>query len=850
MPDLTKQVCDLSIREFIEGSRCSIRVSNALRQVLNSNGALEIGQYSFNTIKDFIEAGDRGYKCLLLVPNLGKKSASEFLKLVEQALNEQAGAEKVVRNLNEKVYSMESEEFPDLSIEELIHRSHCSTRLENAMLAAIKDRNWKYKTLKCFLSSGEQGRNDLRKIENMGSKTQSEFYLLIDKYISESSVSASMPKHREACNKKNGNSELERQGRVKQGRPNPIETIEVLLDRLTEKEHAVLTRRLGILGNRVGTLQEIAADYNVTRERIRQIENNARNKLNRKTNAEQINSLIDSSASALWENVSQEVITYEIALEAYENLSDLYKLAISLRYPKPKKWLESEFTTLHGKIIRSKISKYELTSTLRKINSEIDKRISPVRLDTLINVVGKERRVFEAALLLNDDISRFEGLLFLEGGARKSRRTARLLKILEETEKSITKHTLDIWFLYRTMFDDDPCSPRDLEIIFYSNQHLFISMGFHIWSSIKKLLSANTNLYTEAVVHSLPDCIEEEKFIELVEKRLKTAKGVRAKIYKLLREMGPSSISSIIQKNISTKGGTTGAIGADPIILRLAPGVFGLPEHVIKREYSDDVLLNIEQCKYYALNKYAGEPENSYPFWDVNYEKLLLQWARTQSPTELYHSLLFVASNSASTNEINIASNKQIDSHSIGYWELVRDPDYELEFVPFSVKTFYTLLIFCRMRKTISWLSINRCFGFRTDSRLSVWPLMMLISLGVVSPSNSWQRPHEIICGLNDWEINCNAYLEMHGQIPWESDLGQTLLSLVVDGMSRLSNSWADDNQLYKMVELIEKNADLDSMSKKLTIDSRRLDEMERDGNQKRESNPTESELFDLLGLD
>lgn len=52
-----------------------------------------------------------------------------------------------------------------------------------------------------------------------------------------------------------------------------------LLNTLSEREHAVISMRFGLEGNRQMTLEEIGAIYNVTRERIRQIENKAINKL-------------------------------------------------------------------------------------------------------------------------------------------------------------------------------------------------------------------------------------------------------------------------------------------------------------------------------------------------------------------------------------------------------------------------------------------------------------------------------------------------------------------------------------------------------------------------------------------
>ncbi len=57
------------------------------------------------------------------------------------------------------------------------------------------------------------------------------------------------------------------------------EEIVELLNTLSEREHSVISMRFGLEGNRRMTLEEVGAIYNVTRERIRQIEAKAIRKL-------------------------------------------------------------------------------------------------------------------------------------------------------------------------------------------------------------------------------------------------------------------------------------------------------------------------------------------------------------------------------------------------------------------------------------------------------------------------------------------------------------------------------------------------------------------------------------------
>lgn len=54
---------------------------------------------------------------------------------------------------------------------------------------------------------------------------------------------------------------------------NPMETINILLSRLTDKERDVVKRRFGLHSDSKQTLEEIGKHYGITRERVRQIEN-------------------------------------------------------------------------------------------------------------------------------------------------------------------------------------------------------------------------------------------------------------------------------------------------------------------------------------------------------------------------------------------------------------------------------------------------------------------------------------------------------------------------------------------------------------------------------------------------
>ena len=66
-----------------------------------------------------------------------------------------------------------------------------------------------------------------------------------------------------------------------------------MLQGLTEREEKVLRLRFGLLDGRTRTLEEVGKEFNVTRERIRQIEAKALRKLKHPTRSKRLKDFVD-----------------------------------------------------------------------------------------------------------------------------------------------------------------------------------------------------------------------------------------------------------------------------------------------------------------------------------------------------------------------------------------------------------------------------------------------------------------------------------------------------------------------------------------------------------------------------
>jgi RNA polymerase primary sigma factor len=77
------------------------------------------------------------------------------------------------------------------------------------------------------------------------------------------------------------------------------EKLKDVLDTLTERERRVLTLRFGLVDGYSRTLEEVGKQFNVTRERIRQIEAKALRKMRHPTRMRQLHGFFDAEQNLL-----------------------------------------------------------------------------------------------------------------------------------------------------------------------------------------------------------------------------------------------------------------------------------------------------------------------------------------------------------------------------------------------------------------------------------------------------------------------------------------------------------------------------------------------------------------------
>ncbi len=159
---------------------------------------------------------------------------------------------------------------------------------------------------------------------------------------------------------------------------NPMETINVLLSRLTDKEKDVVKRRFGLTADSKETLEEIGKHYGITRERVRQIENLSIKKL------KELKELKDEILTA-------EKVTAQL-LEQYGGvMEEEFFLENILNYLDTREGSQNALLFLADHIFSDNINKIKQDKDFNHVW-----RISTVDTDTLKEVIGEMVALIES----------------------------------------------------------------------------------------------------------------------------------------------------------------------------------------------------------------------------------------------------------------------------------------------------------------------------------------------------------------------------------------------------------------------------------------------------------------------
>lgn len=404
---------DVPILDVIEKAEISVRLSNCLK-----NSPLP-----FNTISEYIQHSDP-LTVIRSFPNAGKKTAKEFDDIIKDFIDNpqkyiisetpayRAGIENLDSEVKKEVfYLLQHYKFPDFILSLKI-----SVRLENILSGIQNDLDRPFQNLADCLSAKNRFDSYFLSRSSMGRKTLSELRTLVNRaylYILEqnglqnaergyiSSLISFEERENNICRIQHiKQDELIAKLRKLNSNPHIVDLLPLNIDENTEipnfdqeitdevlrdiikgiideREYDVLSRRTGFQHKKTDTLEEIAIDYNCTRERIRQIEKKAYKKLSPLKDF--FLRILEDDKKDIEESLFEECEYFgcEEKARRLKQISGRHQLAIEVVYKNFEIYLESLCQKYKDFWIKSDISE----QSLKIIQTAIDNgsAYSPVK---------------------------------------------------------------------------------------------------------------------------------------------------------------------------------------------------------------------------------------------------------------------------------------------------------------------------------------------------------------------------------------------------------------------------------------------------------------------------------------
>ncbi len=808
----------LELLTLVEEHDTSVRLRNSIF------GATIAGAIPFKTIGEYIDAGFTAqYVMMREVRNFGRKTARELDALVYAVFNAKAGVQPTpvtVLPCPDRAALLRL--FENETLEVLVSNEMLSARLSNVLaqpsLGAISFAE--------ILEDFQRTLAAMLRQPNCGRRSVNEFRTFCQRHIRSKLVlngynnpeplvnwllDGKIPTAIVDQEKLTGNKVDESEEFVPFIDPyappehlSLSDRLDWLLSELDARARDILRRRNGIGQAQCETLEEIGGDMSVTRERIRQIEAKSLKRIRIRVRRAPIESLLLAEGGEIWRVLSgdSDVLRRVDLQEQKRHLPPYVRLALDIELRDIESLLDS-ISQPHAHGWLGPHVDANLVEAAATALAEIANLSLPQPIANLAGVNVAAARAAAAAMLGMPVCCDY--LMPPRVGARLTRlvRLHALLVGIGEpfAIELLVRH-------YRALFQDDPCTERDAEIVMDAAPHLFLEIADGSWSAIGK-------------GGATFELAEPEVCTERME--LEESGTIAHALQVTLDARGPTRLVELMDDadDILPEGRSINSIG--PVLLtrrelfvRALPGVYALP-HQIPTVLNDmpecwPVLFNDSQARLYALARYAGEPRTIFPLWSSVVEYELCRWARHSSSTEIFASLLDIAT----------IKDWPIGNDARAEWERIKRNEGRFEIgsnlrhtAAYERPTLDRVFAACRYATAhgqFNWIAGNRLTGRKIDSHGGAGLVALLLRLGAVeeiAPEGyRWQRPHrtteraaEIASQLDD------EFIRAGDAVNWQSEIGRDLAKLATQSRGE---DWVDDKALADMLSRTTREASLE----------------------------------------
>jgi hypothetical protein len=550
----------------------------------------------------------------------------------------------------------------------------------------------------------------------------------------------------------------------------PLEHVRTVVSRLPNKERDVVVRRYGLEGRAPETLEQVAVQFHVTRERVRQVEAKALTRLRMGENRRAFLRLLQVEGESIWNVLSQgSDLLLPVDLQDHRHaIAAECILAVEVVHARLIDWAANMGRPALGGFLRGSIEAEEIRKSARQLADWAADAPGPMLFAAADQVIGVSRADLAIAIKLRSDIRSFEGYICPGHFGSQARRTCRLHNLALEFGDSVPFDIATLSGRYASKYPEDDVSKRVILLQLKRAPHLFFKLVDQLWIAF----GSGTSLAWQSAIESLP--FDKTPFDAEPEFE---AGSIGAWLYAALADGGPTRVvdlraQAVISLSQEISQSSVGAVlQSNPDFVRLAPGVYGLQRHVGEVFNPSasvcPAMLSDAQCRYYATSRMAEDPINIYPAWNYRLEAALCRWASRNASNENYRSMLAISEPS----KWGVGPEEEDIWHNLkrvhGKFRLPRpDPPQTLR-LP-AAAAFVSAGIYLCLTGSIAWTTANRVAHRRIDDQKAASTLALLVSLGLAAEPTEWHGRYLALPLASVIISNILVDLSSTGRLSWD----------------------------------------------------------------------------------
>lgn len=355
--DQDRQTAADSIVDVVREANCSVRLLNAI--------TAHSHRLPITDVSEYMKAPEHARQSFLKLPNLGRKSAHELdliMRSFEPSKTDPQGERQLVSSEKgelQRALTAAEGFFSGMIYPDELFEWSPPTRLTNLLkIDQVEHR----KSLVGFLKTYNETTSRIRSLPGCGRKSVEQLDEIVTKLIEarlslcgvRSEIAPDLRRllHGEFVS----NASLSRIIELGSIMPEDIkasegasieeltvtEIIEGCISTLNDRQQDILQRRYGINRMQTETLEQVASSYDVTRERIRQIEKKVKQKLETKRTKKVLISALEQEGSLEKLFKNRKIVSDEQISAVSKLLTAQERLAIDLAYGDMRTFLDAE----------------------------------------------------------------------------------------------------------------------------------------------------------------------------------------------------------------------------------------------------------------------------------------------------------------------------------------------------------------------------------------------------------------------------------------------------------------------------------------------------------------------------